>query len=413
TTAQTQAASPYRWTIAAVLLPLQFSMGLNFFGPAALFPLIMDDFQISRGTVSLLVVAVTLAQVLLLIPGGILAARLGSRKAITLAGLLISLGVLGGFGPSFPLLVGLRVCFGIGASILLPATSTVVVQWFRAKELPYVNGVNMGVPGLGVGTAMFIGVPLASALGWEGVFFVYGAFTLLATLAWGVLARSSPMEGPAHGSLTIKELLGVVRERNTLLLSLASIAPLALFVGYSSWLPTYYNEVFGMSLQRASALVTIIPLLGAIVNASSGLLLDRAGIRKPFLVVPCIILPVAAIGTFATNNQAVIIPAIMLLGMASSIFMPALFTVAMELPGITPQRVALVISTVLTLGNLGAAISPWAVGASTDRLGSYLPSLFALALLPLLTVVAGSLLPETGPKAAARRDRQHTPAPVG
>ena len=395
-------------------MPLQFCMGLNFFGPASLFPLIMDDFQISRGTVSLLVVSVTLAQTFLLIPCGILAAKLGSRKAITLAGILIGLGAFAALSPSFLVLVALRVCFGIGASILLPATSTVVMQWFSSREMPYVNGMNLAVPGLGVGAAMFAGVPIASGWGWEGALGIYGMIALAATLGWAIVARPSPAEGIKAAIIPFGRLLSVVKERNTLLLSVSAIAPLALFVAYSSWLPTYYNEVFGMSLQQASLLVTIIPLLGSAVNAASGLMMDRAGLRKPFLLVPCVVLPFAAIGTFAVDNLLLIIPAIVLMGIASSIFMPALFTVAMELPGVTVQRVALVTSAVLTMGNLGTAIAPIAVGASTDSLGTYLPSFLILAALPLLTIVAGMFLPETGPKAPAKRlDRREPAVPVG
>ena len=125
----------------------------------------MDDFQTGRGTVSLLIVAVTVAMTILLIPAGFLVARLGTKKSLVLAGVLIGLGVLGWLSPSFPLLIGLRVALGLGASILFPATSTILVQWFSAKELPTVNGLNLAAQGLGVATGMFAGVPIANGAG--------------------------------------------------------------------------------------------------------------------------------------------------------------------------------------------------------------------------------------------------------
>jgi nitrate/nitrite transporter NarK len=397
---QAQKANPYRWTVFAVLLPIQFVLGLNFFGPASLFPLMMEEFGISRGTVSLLVVAVTLTQTFLLIPGGILAARLGPRRSLTIGGLLVGVGIIGGLGPSFPVLVALRAAFGVGASILLPATSSVVVRWFNAREVPFVNGANMGVPGIGVGAAMFGGVPLAGAVGWEGVFFVYGLLTLAATAAWAAFGRDG--EGSATSTTSLKQVLATLKERNTLLLALSTIGPLGLFVAYSSWLPTYYNEVFGMPLAQASAIITIVPLLGAAVQVFSGVFLARAGVRRPFLVFPCLVLPAVAAGTFLFDNLAVVVVSIMTFGALSSIFMPTLFTVIMELPGMSSQRVALVIGAVLTLGNLATAVSPLAVGASTDILGTYIPSLAVLALSPLLTAMVCLRLPETGPKAVRR-----------
>jgi cyanate permease len=77
-------------------------------------------------------------------------------------------------------------------------------------------------------------------------------------------------------------------------------------------------------------------------------------------------------------------------------------TIPMELPGITIERVAIVTAAALTMGNLATVISPLFIGALTDALGSYLPSLIVVALLPLTLVIAALAIPETGPKASRR-----------
>ena len=409
---QTVRANPYRWTVEAALLPLQFSMGLNFFGPSALFPLIMDSRHVDRGTVSLLMVAVMVVMTFLLIPAGVLVTRLGAKKAIALAGLLIGLGILGGTGPSFFFLIGLRIALGVGASMLFPATSTTLVQWFTPRELPLVNSFNMAAGGIGVATAMFVGVPIAHHWGWEGVFFTYGAVTLLATLIWATLGKPAPRSHQVAAMPSLKTLLSMVRDRNTLVLAVAGMAPQVLFVAYNSWLPTYYHEVFGMPLERGTAIVAMIPIVGVVANIVGGLLMARIGLRKPFLLLTCVSFPVAAFGTFYVNNLAVISLSIITLGIGSSLFLAALFTVAMELPGIDTQRVGLVVAVVLTLGNVATAFSPLAVGMSTDKLGSYLPSLIVLALLPLVTLAVGMFLPETGPRAAMRTAQRQPALPA-
>ena len=50
-------------------------------------------------------------------------------------------------------------------------------------------------------------------------------------------------------------------------------------------------------------------------------------------------------------------------------------------------------------GNLGNFISPLVVGALVDSTGSYLPGFLIFIILSFGMMVAGLLLPETGPAA--------------
>jgi len=137
-------------------------------------------------------------------------------------------------------------------------------------------------------------------------------------------------------------VLGVLKERNTLLLSLELVGPFAMLIGYSSWLPTYYNEEFNMPLQRATSLVAILPLMGVVVNILSGFLLARLGLHRPLLLIPGLLFPIGAFGAFYFDSTPVIIAAILLLGLSVWIFLPTVFTIAMELPGVSVERVAVV-----------------------------------------------------------------------
>jgi MFS family permease len=393
--------SPYRWVIEGVLLPLQIGMGLNFMAPAPLFPKIMEHYDINRGTVSLLVAAVTVVVTVFLIPGGILVARIGPRKAIPLGGLLMAAGVLAPVAHSFWAVVALRFMFGMGVSIAFPATSAVTVQWFRSRELPVINGVNLAGQSIGVAVAMIIGAPIANAMGWRMALFLFGAFTLVGVTLWLAVGRSAPTPKEPPLPFSPRDVLPVLFERNTLLLSIGAAGPFALFIGFSTWLPSYYHDVLGMSISQASAMVAILPIMGVVVNPISGLLQARVGRRKPFLLVPGIVFPLAALGTFLLFTHPVPIAiSAMVLGICFSMFVPALMTIPMELPGITIERVAIVTAAALTMGNLATVISPLFIGALTDALGSYLPSLIVVALLPLTLVIAALAIPETGPKAS-------------
>ena len=344
-------------------------------------------------------VLVFLAFTLFLIPGGIIAAKLGTKKAIAVSGFLMTTGVFAVATSNFAALLPLRVAFGMGGGILLPATATVVVQWFRPNERPIMNALNLAGQGTGVATAMFLSVPLADAFEWRTVLMVYGLFALLGAMAWLLLGRRSPSGAAPVETLPMMAVLGVLKERNTLLLALALVGPFAMFIGYSSWLPTYYNEEFNMPLQRATSLLAILPLMGVVVNILSGFLLARLGLHRPLLLVPGLLFPIGAFGAFYFNSTPIIIAAILLLGLSFWLFLPTVFTIAMELPGVSLEKVAVVTAAVLTLGNASTIVSPLFVGITTDMLGSYVPSLSILAILPVTAILAAAFLPETGPKA--------------
>ncbi len=395
------AVSPYRWVILGLLLPLNMSTGLNFLAPTPLFPLIMEDYGLNRGTVSLLVVAVAVVFTVFLIPGGLIVAKLGPRKTIAIGGFLVAAGALTPLAPNFWVLVALRLAFGVGASMVFPSTSAVVVQWFRRQELPVVNGLNLAGQTGGVALALFLSVPLADALGWRLVLGVFGAVALLGTGAWLLLGRASPAQSRlSRMTPSLGEVVRALKGKTPLLLAFATVGPNALFLGFSSWLPTYYHEAKGIPLNQAGSLVALTSLIGIVMNPLSGVLHAKVGLRRPFLALAGVLIPLAALGAILFQNVALLAASALVLGAASCLFLTALLTIPMELPGVTLEKVAVVTAGILTLGNGTTILSPLFVGIMTDALGSYLPSLLILAFMPITLLIAVAFLPETGPRAA-------------
>ena len=97
-----------------------------------------------------------------------------------------------------------------------------------------------------------------------------------------------------------------------------------------------------MPLQQATSLVAILPLMGVVVNILSGFLFARLGLYRPLLLMPGLLFPIGAFGAFYFDSTPVIIAAILLLGLSFWIFLPTVFTIAMELPGVSVERVAVV-----------------------------------------------------------------------
>ena len=394
----------YRFVIAGLCLVLQFSIGLSFFAVAPVLPLIRDDYDINRGTASLLIAVVIMLQAVLSIPGGVLVGRIGVRRVFIGGWLLASAPVLSVLAGSFAALLVLRISYAIGVALLIPASGSLLMQWFRPRELPLINSVNLVAASVGIAASTLSAALLADVLGWRGVLSLYGSLTLAGALAWMVLGRTPGELQDTVQSLSLREVWSVIRSRTTLLLALADLGPYAQYVAMATWLPTFYHEELGMSLSKAGFVVGLLPLTGVFTLVVVGLLALRVERRKPFLIVPGVLVGFAGFGSFLGGNTPVLYLAVILLGFCSWLYLPILFTIPMDLPNMSPQRVALVWATILTIGSTASFISPVVVGSMTDLLGTYLPSFSLWAVLSWSLLLGGILLPETG-----RGRRAHRP----
>ena len=399
----------YRLVIAGAIILLQFSMGLSFMAPAPLFPLIIKAFDIDNATVSLLIGASSLAVALALVPASILAARLGSRWSLILGGVLMGMTAASMFVDSFSVLLLTRVSFALGAAINLSATPGVLLRWFPTKELATLNGTNVIAQSLGIMTSMLVGPRIAGPLGWDGALTTFGAMALVATVVWLALGRDRG-DAQASAPFALNDLGLVVRNRTILLLALGLSGLLGAFISLQSWLPTFYSEQWGYSLERAgsmNALMSLFGIVGALLGSTLPVRLPR---RRPFLIAGGLGVPLFATGAIAMDAPLLLYPSVMLLGIAGWIFMPVVFTIPMELPGMNASRVGVGVALVLGAGNLAGFFVPLMVGALRDQTGSFTLGLTIAAALALVMVVCALAMPETGPVAPSKGERRGAPA---
>lgn len=397
--------SRYRFVVEAVILSIVLSAGLLWIAPGPLFPLIMDDYGVDRATVSWLTSIVSLIMGACAIPAGVLASRIGLKKTFAIGAFLMASGVLTPFSSNIIQLLATRVIFAIGTAMTFPIAGGLVMQWFSGKELPLVNGLNMSITSLGNTVALFTAVLVANAFGWKAPLTVYGIIAFVFALTWLIFGRERKeraTEAETEDAPPPVSIGAVLRRKTTLLLGLTVAGPFILFMAISSWLPAYYNEVFGMPLSQAGSITGLFPLFGILGCMLGGILPVRTGLRKPFLIIPGILLGFAALGTFLVNNLSIIYISIALFGICELIFMPVIFTMCMELPGTTPRVAALTIAAMLAIGNVLGFTGPLIVGFLADITGSFLPGLVVCSILSWSLLIGGLFLPETGPRAKQR-----------
>ena len=390
-----QRDSRYRFVIGGLTVLLNLSFGLSFPAVAPVMPLILAEYGISRGMAGLLTGSVILMMSAFAIPAGMLVGRVGLKKLIGVGWFMAAAPALSFLADGFPALLAMRMMFGLSLAVILPAFGPLLMQWFRPRELPLINGLNLAMTAVGIALSTFITAPLAEAVGWRTVLSIYGAVALVGAFLWMGLARVQlPVQ--SGGRLSLGEMWSVLRDRTTLLLAFADAGPFAQYIALTTWLPTFYYEVHGMSLNAAGSAVGLVPLVGVAALIVAGVLSMRVVRRRPFLILSGVVGGLAGSATFLLAGSAAIYPALLLLGFGAWFYLPILFTIPMEVPDAVPERVSLVLATIGTLGGFLSFVAPLAVGILTDVLGSYIPGFVIFAVLSWSLVIAGVMLTETG-----------------
>ena len=385
-----------RIVMAAVILILTFSIGLSWFAVAPITPLIMAEFNINRGTASLLISLIALTGLIVGIPGGVMINRIGSKKAIFVGAVLASLPALSFLAEDYFLLLLTRIALGAGMALFFSAVGPIVMQWFGPKELPVFNGLWAGAMVLGTAVSSFLVVPFSDVLGCKLGLSVFGGASLICGVCWVVLSQNLHVSATEVQKFSIKDSVKVMKSRNTLLIAAADAGPYALLGAVSAWLPTFYHEVHGMSLVKAGSLMGILSLSGTCSLIATILIVRWMTHRRILLIVPGFVVGFAGFGSFLLAGTPFVYLAIIALGVSFWMYVPALMTIPMELPGADPNKVAITFGTLMSVGSGVAMLAPFIVGFTTDLLGSYVPAFSLFSVLAWSLLIAGILLPETG-----------------
>ncbi len=367
-------------------------------------PLVIEDYQISRSAASFLMSGVLIAHALFVIPGGMLVAKVSLKYVFAVGCVLAAAMGLTLFAEHFTVLLALRFLYAMAFVIVMPAIAPILMRWFNVRELPVMNSLHMTFFTLGVGVGVIAASPLSLAIGWQATFALFGVAMLGVGALWMVFGKVPPPAGEGTvRRVTLREMMGAVRTRTILLLGVADGVAFAHYLALNTWLPTYYNEVFGWSLTKAGSVLGLVSIVGVAGSLTGGFLSARLGIRKPFLLAPGAILGLAGLGSFLFQNELVIYSSVIIFGFFTFLYLPVLLTIPMELEGLSESQVSVAWATMLAVASGIAIIGPVTVGVLTDSFGSFVPGFVLWAALSGGLLLVGLMVPETGPRARHRR----------
>jgi MFS transporter, NNP family, nitrate/nitrite transporter len=256
---------------------------------------------------------------------------------------------------------------GASFAVALPLAS----RWYPAEY----QGLAMGIAGAGnSGTllATLFAPRIAEHFGWPIAFAMALVPVLTVLTIFAVLAKDSPNRPAPISMRAYGALLG---ESDTLWLSFLYSLTFGGFVGFSSFLTTFFNEQYHVSRVDAGDFTTIVVIAGSLLRPVGGWLADRLGGYRLLVFLLggfAICVAAVALGPSVRVAVALLFIGMGLLGMGNG----AVFQLV---PQRFPTRMGLVTGVVGAAGGLGGFFLPTVLGAARDLTASYSPGLFAVA----------------------------------
>ena len=403
------AETMYRFVIAGLVLGGHLSVGLNVFAVSPLLPLAIDEYDISRAAAGLLVALPLLVAAALGLPSSILIARIGLRRAFIIGWTAVALVALSGLAPNFITLLLLRSATGLGFAFILTATGPLLMQWFRPKEVTAMNALTTAALSLGIALSVATAAPLAKVMDWQTTLTVFAIPGIAGLVAWLGLGRDSGGQPMTGAGISLREVGAVLRNRAVVLLLAADAGILVQYTAFTGWLPTFYNEDRGISLSQAGFITGLLPLVGVFAVLVGGVVALRVASPRALFAASGLLAGLGGLGAFLLPGQALIYPAVVIMGIGSWVYVPKLLTLPMQMPGMTPERVAVVWGSLLTFSGFAMFVSPIFVGGLRDISGSFIPGLTIAAAASWTLLVAGILLSKNVTDFPARSPQAPSP----
>ena len=160
------------WTLAAVSFGLFMIMLDNTIVNVAL-PTIQSSLDLKISELEWVVTGYALTFGAFMLTGGKLADLLGRRRVFVIGLIIFTVSSLAcGLAGGATVLIGARVVQGVGAALMNPATLSIIVATFPARQRGTAIGVWAGVSALALAIGPLVGGIITERISWNWIFFI-------------------------------------------------------------------------------------------------------------------------------------------------------------------------------------------------------------------------------------------------
>jgi MFS family permease len=373
------AAGLFVWSFGALFYLLGF---FHRVAPAVLTSELMRDFQISAASLGNLSAIYFYSYVAMQIPTGILSARWGPRRLLTVGALVASGGaVMFAVAPGVGWAATGRLLIGGSVAVAFVGLLKVAANWMPPQRFALTSGLALF---FGVVGAVSAGTPLrilVDQFGWRPVMLFSAMVTVgIAAGTWWVVRdaphekgyldfQTAPVKAPTHSDRgVLAGIIEVFAYRNTALLFVIPggiVGCVLTFAGL--WGVPYLTTLHGLTTARAALLTSTLLVAWAVGGPFFGWLSDRLGHRKRLYLIGCGIAVAGWTGILlgASMPLSLLVPLLVLTGFSSGAMIIS-FAFAKES---VPMRLAGTVSGVVNMGVMtGPMVLQPAVGWLLDRM---------------------------------------------
>jgi MFS family permease len=393
----------YRWM---VLIFVSLAMFGNYYVYDCIAPiadLLAKQLGFSDSNIGLLQAIYSIPNVFMVLIGGYVVDRIGTRKAILIFGTLCFAGsVVTVLSGQLSVMATGRLIFGLGAESLIVAVTTAVAKWFRGKELSFAFGINLMIARFGTWLAQNSPTWAHSAYdNWRSPLLIsvgFGSLCIVGALLYWILESYAEMRMDLkHQGSTDKVVFSDIFHFGVsywYVVALCVVFYSAIFP-FETFAIKFFIEARGTSRELGGFLVSILTAFTMFGTPLFGLFADRFGRRATLMMLgSTLLIPVYLM--LAYTNISPYVPMAMM-GVAFSL-VPALMWPSVAYI-VDQSKLGTAYGLMTMIQNIGLAGLNLLVGwandqghASAQNPAGYRPGMWIFTILGFLGVLFAFLL---------------------
>ncbi len=325
------------WGLTIVFLLFQFVLQGSVSGMA---PFLANDFNTDVAAVGLVSSSYFWTYLLLQVPGGALADRIGARHLLIAGTVICAAGtLLFAVSPGIHTAMLARMLTGLGTAPALASCFYLIGNWFSPSYFAFVIGLSEALAMLSGGIGGEVISTLTTLIGWRHVLLYAGSFCLCLTVLMFFFLQDRPkyshVKKPEASTLSIRQQL-------VSLLKLPQVWLNGLFSGLMfpiiSVLATYWCIPYLMARYGIQIRVAAIGNLALFVGAGLGC--PFLGHISDFFRTRKVVMAVGAAAAFITITMALYIPDLRFVTVIGLFFLTGLFASVYMLPFALVNQIA-------------------------------------------------------------------------
>jgi MFS family permease len=345
---------------------------------------------VSIATAGLIVGSYGLSRLIINLPAGRLAERVGYRQMAVVATLLLVVSSLVGMvAGSVEVLILSRIGagfgMGIGATVILTSLAATAATSNRGKVMSLFHVAN----NTGIALYPLIGGIIGMVIGWRATFLLTAVLAVIAGIVlWPTLARVHfPKRGQAgRGDQADRSLVLHGRQRTTAVLATNAgvVANMIHRHGLrNTIMPLYAATVLGLGGVSIATAIALLSIAGLMVATPGGMLGDRIG-RRRVIVSGLTALAIGDLAFLATNDIVTFLAVATLVGFGD-FFVSSQTALLSEI--VPPEDRARSLSQYRFSADLGALIGPIGLALIMDMAGASAAIVVATGVLAFAALV--------------------------